>query len=178
MLPVTAIPTSRTIAPAPGREARGVEEEAMFGKSSKLTDSIAALAEPGEQVLAAIAVQPKGSGNAMAVGGLLGSALAGRGGKDAAAAQEATGITLPRWAAMAVTNQRVLILQMNSMGSKATEIVGALPVTAVDGIGVEKTTLRKTVTLSASGATLQMETHKATPAESLQDAFQQARAGV
>jgi hypothetical protein len=147
----------------------------MFGKSPKLQDSIAALVEPGEQVLAAIAVQPKGSGNSQAVGGLIGAAMAGKGGTERQAAAEAHGFEMPRFAALAVTTQRVLITKMNGMGSKATEIVGGLPVAEVDAIGVEKTTLRKTVTVTARGATLSMETHKATPAETIQQALAQAK---
>ncbi len=50
----------------------------MFGKDSKLTDSVVALVAPGEQVLAAVAVQPKGQGNAMAVGGAAGALMGGK----------------------------------------------------------------------------------------------------
>jgi len=86
----------------------------MFGKNPKLLESVTALVAPGEQVLAAVAVQPKGSGNASAVGGLAGAVWSGRGSKETRESSERIGISVPRWAALAVTPQRLLILRINN----------------------------------------------------------------
>ena len=147
----------------------------MFGKSPKLLDSVSALVGQDEKVLAAIAVQPKGAGNATAVGGLAGSLIGGRGSKETRESSERTGIEVPRWAALAITPKRVLILKMNSTGSKASEIASEVPIANVESIEVDKSMLRKQVTLKASGGTFEFEAHKATPAEQLTEALTQAR---
>ena len=144
-----------------------------MAKDGKLRESIEALANPGEQVLAAVCVQPKGQGNAGAVGGIAGAMIAGRGGKDTAG----TGIEIPRFAALAITPQRLLILKMNAMGSKADQIVSELPIAEVEGLSTGKSLLRKNVTLNARGGTFEFECHKSTPVETLTDALTQARGG-
>ena len=147
----------------------------MFGKSPKLLDSVAELVPPGERVLAAVAVQPKGSGNAMAIGGIAGAVIAGRGSKDTREASANTGVEVSRFAALAVTNQRVLVLKMNAMGNKASAVTGELPIVAVAGIDVSKSMLRKQIVVRTSDGNFDFETHKATPAEDLQEALAAAR---
>ena len=149
----------------------------MFGKDGKLTESVAALVGSGEEVLAAVAVQPKGSGNAGAVGGIAGAVIGGRGGKETQESSKRTGIEVPRWAALAVTRQRLLILKMNAMGTKADGIASEIPIAEVESITVSKSLLRRQVTLNARGGTFAFEAHKSTPVESLSDALAQARAG-
>jgi hypothetical protein len=148
----------------------------MFGKKAKLTESVVGLVAPGEEVLAAVAVQPKGSGNATAIGGIAGSMIGGRGRKTTRESVERTGIQVPRWAALAVTRQRLLILRMNAMGTKADEIASDIPIAEVESITVSKSMLRKQVTLNARGGTFEFEAHWATPVESLSAALQAARA--
>lgn len=147
----------------------------MFGKDGKLTESVVALVNPGEEVLAAVAVQPKGAGNASAVGGIAGSLISGRGGKTTQESTEQTGIEVPRWAALAVTTQRLLILKMNAMGSKADSIASEIPIAEVESIVASKSMLRKQVTLNARGGTFEFEAHKSTPVESLTEALAKAR---
>lgn len=147
----------------------------MFGKSPKLLDSVTELVPPDERVLAAVAVQPKGSGNAMAVGGIAGAVIAGRGSKSTREASATTGVEVTRFAALAVTSRRVLVLKMNGMGNKASAITGELPLEAVQGIDVGKSMLRKQIVLRTTGGNFDFETHKATPAEELQHALDAAR---
>lgn len=147
----------------------------MFGRSPKLADSVAELVGPGEPVLAAVCVSPKGSGNAMAVGGLAGAMIAGQGGKETRESSARTGVEIPRFAALAVTPQRVLVLKMNGTGSKASQIVSSIPIADVQGIEVEKSMLRKQITLSALGGTFMLECHKAAGPEVLTEALAQAR---
>ena len=148
----------------------------MFGKDGKLTESVVALVGPDEEVLAAVCVQPKGLGNATAVGGIAGAMMAGRG-KGTRESTERTGIEVPRWAALAVTRQRLLILKMNAMGTKADEIVSAVPIAEVESITPGKSMLRRQVTLNARGGTFEFEAHKSAPVESLSAALDTARAG-
>lgn len=149
----------------------------MFGKDGKLTDSIVGLIGPGEEVLAAVCVQPKGAGNAGAVGGLAGAMIAGRGGKETVESSKRTGVEVPRFAALAVTKQRLLILKMNAMGSKADEIVSEVPISEVESITCGKSMLRRQVTLKARSGTFEFEAHKSTPVETLTDALAAARTG-
>ena len=148
----------------------------MFGKDGKLTESVIGLVAPGEEVLAAVAVQPKGAGNAMAVGGIAGAMIAGKGGKETQESSKQTGIEVPRWAALAVTTQRVLILKMNAMGTKADEIVSEVPIAEVESIDVSKSMLRRQVTLNARGGAFHFEAHKSSPVEKLSEALAAARA--
>lgn len=145
--------------------------------NEKLVESVMALIAPGEPVLAAVCVQPKGAGNAMAVGGVAGAVMGGRNkGNRESSAQ--TGIEVPRWAAIAVTPQRLLILKMNAMGTKADAIASDVPIAEVESITTDKSLLRRQVTLNARGGTFQFEAHRSTPVESLADALAQARAGT
>jgi hypothetical protein len=150
----------------------------MFGKSSKLEASVAELVEPGEQVLAAVPVQTKGSATGMAVGGIIGGAIAGRGSKTTKQSVDQTGIDVTRFAALAVTPQRVLVLKMNAMGTKAAGIVSSVPLGEVDGIDVDKGKLRKFVTLRARGGTFEFECARGADADTLPDALAKARAGA
>jgi uncharacterized spore protein YtfJ len=147
----------------------------MFGKSPKLIDSVSALVGSDERVLAAVAVQPKGSGNSMAVGGLAGGVIGGRSSKATRESAAATGVEVPRWAALAVTSKRVLILKMNNMGSKADRIASDVAISEVESIEIEKSLLRKQVVLKARGGTFEFEAHKAAPVEDLSEALAQAR---
>ncbi len=149
----------------------------MFGKDGKLTESVVGLVGPDEEVLAAVCVQPKGSGNATALGGVAGALISGRGGKTTQESSKQTGIDVPRWAALAVTTQRLLILKMNAMGTKADAIVSDVPIAEVDSIVADKSMLRRQVTLNARGGSFEFEAHKSTPVESLAVALDQARAG-
>jgi hypothetical protein len=160
-----------------GVSATDLQEVAMFGKDGKLTESVVGLVNPGEEVLAAVAVQPKGAGNAMAVGGIAGSLIGGRGGKTTQESKERTGIDVPRWAALAVTTQRLLILKMNAMGTKADAIASEVPIAEVESIITSKSMLRRQVTLNARGGTFEFEAHKAAPVESLSEALAKARGG-
>ena len=80
-------------------------------------------------------------------------------------------------AALAITPQRLLILKMNAMGSKADQIASSVPLSEVEGITTGKSLLRKNVTLNARGGTFEFECHKSTPVETLTDALTQARGG-
>lgn len=148
-----------------------------MAKEGKLRESVEALANPGEQVLAAVCVQPKGQGNAGAVGGIAGAVIAGKGGKETVESSQQTGIEIPRFAALAITPQRLLILKMNAMGSKADQIVSEVPISEVDGLSTGKSLLRKNVTLMARGGTFEFECHKSTPVDTLTDALDAARSG-
>lgn len=147
----------------------------MFGKDAKLVESVIALIGPGEDVLAAVCVQPKGAGNAMAVGGVAGALMAGKN-KGNREANAETGIEVPRWAALAVTNKRLLILKMNAMGTKADAVASDVPISEVESIVPGKSLLRRQVTLHARGGTFEFEAHKSTPVESLSDALDRVRA--
>jgi hypothetical protein len=94
--------------------------------------------QPGEQVAAAVVVQPAGSLKRQA-GGALGTLLAGRNPSRPDGAVDGIADALaPAQGLLAVTNQRVVIFKTGAFGHKPKSVVAELPAPEVQRIVHER----------------------------------------
>lgn len=134
------------------------------------------LLRPGEEIISAVVVSPRGSSTAAAPG--LAPAEIGRrwSGKNRAAA-ESVGIVVKRNSGLALTSERVLTmgLQISLTGAikEVTDLLSELPIDQVDEINSKWNVL----TISAGGAQFKLEC-KPPAAKAVAKAFAAARAAA
>jgi hypothetical protein len=137
--------------------------------------------EPGEEIVASIVAQPRGTSNSK-VGGLapqaIGSAWAGKSRKGAAEA----GLELTNPMALALSDRRLLVfgIEKSAMGKPTgvKELVSAVPIAEVDSISVKRLLVGKTMTVSANGADAKLEIGAGQDAKGLAEQFERAKAGT
>jgi hypothetical protein len=137
--------------------------------------------EPGEEIVASIVAQPRGTSNSK-VGGLapqaIGSAWAGKSRKGAAEA----GLELTNPMALALSDRRLLVfgIEKSAMGKPTgvKELVSAVPIAEVDSISVKRLLVGKTMTASANGADAKLEIGAGQDAKGLAEQFERAKAGA
>jgi hypothetical protein len=137
--------------------------------------------EPGEEIVASIVAQPRGTSNSK-VGGLapqaIGSAWAGKSRKGAAEA----GLELTNPMALALSDRRLLVfgIEKSAMGKPTgvKELVSAVPIAEVDSISVKRLLVGKTMTVSANGADAKLEIGAGQDAKGLAEQFERAKAGA
>ena len=137
--------------------------------------------EPGEEIVASIVAQPRGTSTAKS-GGLgpssIGSAWAGNSKK----AGEAAGLTLTNPMALALSDRRLIVfgIETSAMGKpKAVkELVSAVPVGEVESIQVKRLLVGKTMTVSANGAEAKLEVGAGQDAKGLAAQFDRAKASA
>jgi len=145
----------------------------------KIKEGAQPLLDDGEEVLAAFVARPRGWTQAAAGSIHLGAAQQGR----AYAAGEGAGFQLASPMALAVTPRRLLSLRIGSpiglgIGGKVKELVGAVPLEAVDAIRVRRLALGQVVTVTIGGHELKLEANAAAGVKALVAAFEQARASA
>src|SRR4051794_950920 len=109
----------------------------------------------GERVLAAMVAQPRG-GTAAKMGGVAVPAIGHmRAGKEVKAG-EATGLDLTSPMALALTDQRLVVLGISQpiamgKGADVKELYSSVPLGSVDSIQVKRLLVGKTVTVTVGG---------------------------
>jgi hypothetical protein len=152
----------------------------MAGYADKLRKKAGEVLQPGEQLIAAVRTMPRGTTMGMAVGGLVGTAIAHG---QASKAQAASGPTASTWpkgnTAVGLTDQRLLIFNYTAMG-KPKDLVGEIPLDQVASVELEK----KKVTANTlhigfvDGSAVQVECAKMEKAGDFADAFMRVKAGA
>jgi hypothetical protein len=131
--------------------------------------------KPGEKVLAAIRTQPRGSTTGMAVGGLIGAAVAGRQASKAKA-QVAEGSLASTWPggrfAVGLTDQRIMTFSYTAMG-KPKEMTGEYPIGQIASVEMEKKKVANAVRFAFSdGSSVEVECAKLEKVGDFLSAFQ------
>lgn len=147
-------------------------------------DKIKEQAQPyllaGERVLAALIARPRGATTAGA-GGLAAGMAGGRKiGQQNRAAQEA-GLRLANPMALALTDSRLLVLQISQpiamgKGGDVKELVSEAPLTDVQSIEVKRLLVGKVVTVTVRGTAVKLEVGGGGDAKGLADEFARAKA--
>jgi hypothetical protein len=140
----------------------------------------------GEPLLAAVLAQATGASSQLLAHALRPTGLALRADRathDAharsTAAAGGAGLALDRRMVVAVTAQRLLIFKAaGAFTVKAAELLGELPVGAVESITVETRGLVKPVTVHSGGEAIGFETARGQPAEALVEALDRAHAAA
>jgi hypothetical protein len=137
--------------------------------------------EQGEEIVASIVAQPRGTSNSK-VGGLapqaIGSAWKGKSKQGA----EAAGLALTNPMALALSDRRLIVfgIETSAMGKpKAVkELVSAMPVGEVESIQVKRLLVGKTMTVSANGAEAKLEVGAGQDAKGLAEQFERVKASA
>lgn len=152
----------------------------MSGYADKLQKSVGDVLRPGERVLAAIRTQPGGTTTGMAIGGVIGAAVAGR--KAAKVRANATeGSVASSWPAgrfaLGLTDQRLLAFNYTAMG-KPKDLQAELPLDQVAAVELGKKKIMNAVHLGfADGSAIEVECAKLEKVGDFVSAFQAAKAG-
>ena len=149
--------------------------------AAQLKEEARPFLEDGEEIIASIVAQPRGTTNSK-VGGLapqaIGGAWAGKSKKGA----EAAGLTLKNPMALALSDRRLIVfgIETSAMGKpKAVkELVSSVPVGEVESIQVKRLLVGKTVKVSANGAEAKLEVGAGQDAKGLAAQFDRAKAGA
>jgi hypothetical protein len=155
-------------------------------QETKIIEGLRPLLEPGEEPLAAIVAQPKGTTKSAAGRGALGVVGAGMGGKEqrqAHASAEGAGLVLAGTAcAVVLTPSRLLTVKIGAplgfgLGGKVKEIMSWVPVSDVEGMEIKKIALRRNVTLYVRGQQIQLESNAASGVDQFQSALASLKGG-
>jgi hypothetical protein len=140
-----------------------------------ITDGVADVLEPGEQVLAAMVASPRGSTTAQMGGaaGLIGGSKAGSHGQSARDA----GLVVERNTGLVLTDRRVMTFRLgiSMMGAvkEVEEQLGEVPLDGISSFDVKRMGAAGVITVGLGGGEFKLEA-KAGPAKSFADAFQRA----
>ena len=153
----------------------------MGGYADKLQKAAADTLRPGETVLGAIRTQPRGTVTGMAVGGLIGSAVAGRQAAKARA-QSGEGSKAASWPsgrlAVGVTGQRLVAFNYTAMG-KPKDLQMEVPLDEITGVELGKAKITKAVVISfTDGSAVDLECSKLEKVDDFVSAFKTAKGGA
>jgi hypothetical protein len=156
----------------------------MFDRS--MSKTIHPYLQPGEELLAAVLAQASGASTQLMAHVLSPTGIALRADRAthdahtrATAAAGSAGMKLDRKMVLAVTSQRLLVFKAaGAFTVKAKELLGEVPIDAVEDIAVETRGMVKPVTVHVAGATIGVETARGQPAEALVEAHARATAAL
>jgi hypothetical protein len=150
------------------------------GYADKMQKAAGGVLQPGENVVAAIRTQPRGASTGMAVGGLVGAAIAGR---QAAKAQgeAGEGSLASRWPtgrfAVGLTPKRILTFSYTAMG-KPKEMTSEFPIDQIASVELDKRKISNGVLFGFSdGSSAEVECAKLEKVGDFVDAFQGVKSG-
>jgi hypothetical protein len=152
----------------------------MGKQEDKIIAGVAPMLEAGEQALAALVAQPKGTTKGVAgtgaLGAVAGSAMGGKERRNAHEAAQAAGLVLGSPCALVLTNQRLLTVKIGApigmgLGGKVKEVLSSVPVADVAGIETKKVALRQNITLHVRGEAIPLEANAAAGGEAMASAL-------
>jgi hypothetical protein len=153
----------------------------MGGYTEKLQKAAGGHLQPGEQIVAAIRTQPRGSTTGMAVGGLIGAAVAS---KQASKNREtqSEGSMAASWPhgrfAVGLTNQRLLTFSYTAMG-KPKDLTSQFPIGQIAAVNVDKKTVANAVQFQfTDGSAVEVECAKLEKVGDFVSAFQSVKGGA
>ena len=134
--------------------------------------------EPGEEILVALVVAPRGHTQSAAGAPGLGDREQDR----ASAAADQAGMRLEAPMALALTQKRLLGLAIyNPVGmgvsGKVKEVLSSVPIAEVDSIEVKRLLLGSKITLTVRGASMKLEAGAGARAKPLAETFNRLKVG-
>ena len=153
---------------------------------TKIKEGAAPFLEPGEEVLAAFVARPRGwtqaaaSPGGGAVAGVIGGALGGKKQQQNVAAAQEAGFELASPMALAITEQRLLSIEIGApiglgIGGKVKGLVSAAPLGEVDSIESKRLAAGKTVTVTVRGVPFTLEAGAGANVKGVEEAFAQGK---
>jgi hypothetical protein len=140
----------------------------------KIREGAQSYLEDGEELLAAFVARPRGwtqshAGSMHVGGGQQGKALAGA---------EAAGFELASPMALAITNRRLLSLELGAAAVGAGSVKGlvsAVPLASVDSIKVKRLLMGRVVTVTVNGSEFKLEAGAGANANGVAEAFERSK---
>ncbi|MGH3286018.1 MAG: hypothetical protein ACRDPD_15240 [Streptosporangiaceae bacterium] len=138
--------------------------------------------QPGEQVLAALIARARGATMASA-GNLAGNAIGGRKVVQQRRAAEDAGLKLTSPMALAMTDQRLLVLKISPLlalgkGGDVKELVSDVPVADVDSIEIKRLLVGTVVTVTVRGTPVKLEAGATGDAKGMADGLARAKSAA
>ena len=152
----------------------------MSDNQDKIEEGVQAFLDDGETLLATIQGAPRGHTTAAATTGIA-SMIGGRQVKKQRQAAEAAGLVVRSPMGVALTDRRLLTLEISTtkaMG-KATgvkDVLSAVPLADVTGVAAKRVGLAGVLVLSARGAEIKLETPNVGRAKAFAEAWTGTRA--
>lgn len=152
----------------------------MGGYAEKLQDKAGEVLRPGERLLAAVRTSPRGSTTGLAVGGLVGQAVASRQASKASE-QVGEGSLAAAWpqgqAAVGLTNERVLMFNYTLMG-KPKDLTAEFPLEQITTVDLDKKKIVNSLRFGfTDGSVAEVECKKLEKTDEFLSAFQTAKGG-
>jgi hypothetical protein len=149
----------------------------------KIKEGAQPFLEDGEEILASFVARPRGwtqSSAGQAGPGALAAELGMAKQRQAHEAGEAAEFRLASPMALALTQRRLLVIEIGSIGlgigGKVKRIVSASPLADVDSIEIKRLAIGKVVTVTVRGTPIKLEANALADAKGLASAFERAKA--
>ena len=153
---------------------------------TKIKEGAAPFLDAGEEVLAAFVARPRGwtqasaSAGGGAVAGMVGGALGGKKQQQNVAAAHEAGFELASPMGLAITQHRLLSIEIGApiglgIGGKVKGLVSAVPISDVDSIESKRLAAGKTVTVTVRGVPFTLEAGAGANVKGVEEAFEQAK---
>ena len=150
----------------------------MGNYAEKLQKKASEVLRPNEQLLAAVRAAPRGSTTGLAVGGLIGAAVASR---QASKANEqmGAGSMASTWpsgqSAVGLTDQRLLTFNYTAMG-KPKDLTGEFPLDQISSIDMEKKKIANALKVGfVDGSVAEVECKKLEKTDEFLSAFRSVK---
>ena len=142
----------------------------------KLAEQAQEYLSDGERIVAIQPVRNKGSLDAQASGGAIGTVVGARGSDREREAAVNAGVELGAFMALAITTERLLVFAVGGV-ARIDRLLSEVPLAEVDSITVDKVMLgtRKRITATVRGVPFALEAPGRQRAEELADALERAR---
>lgn len=152
-------------------------------QGQKVIDGAAQFLEPGEQVLAGIVAQARGTTLAKAGGGIIASEIGARkAGREHSAAAEA-GLVVGSPMGLVVTDRRLMTLGITmpwglGLGGSVKELLSAVPISDVERFEVKRLGVGRSMTLEVRGTEFKLEAGAGADVQGIADAIERTRGAV
>jgi hypothetical protein len=148
--------------------------------AAQLKEEARPFLEDGEEILASIVAQPRGTTTSR-VGGPAPQAIGSLWAKKSRGGAEKAGLELTNPMALAVSDRRVLVFKTETSGlgkpKGVKELHSSLPLGEVDSIQIKRLLVGKVVVVHAHGAEAKLEAGAGQDAKGLAAQFDRAKAG-
>ena len=154
----------------------------MSSYEDKIKEQARSYLQPGEQILAAMIARTRGASMASA-GNLAGNVIGGRKVVQQRRAAEDAGLKLTSPMALAMTDQRLLVLKISPVigmgkGGDVKELVSDVPLSDVDSIQIKRLLIGKVVTVTVRGTPVKLEADATGDAKGMADGLARAKSAT
>ncbi len=146
---------------------------------AQLKEEARAMLEPGEEILASVVAQPRGTSTSK-VGGLGPQAIGSAWARKSKGGAERAGLELTNPMALALSQRRLLVFAIETSGmgkpKAVKELHSSAPLDEVESISVKRLLVGKTMKIAMQGGEVKLEIGAGQDAKGLAEQFERAKA--